>query len=99
MPSLRVGSVRTCAHKKVVVLKTGLKDGGEDAVQVAPIIKAEPAGGPSVEIRTGHGPRWVLVGQVSTVKSASLATVWWGLENVKADAMKLVQKGIGELGG
>ncbi|GHH40470.1 hypothetical protein [Lentzea cavernae] len=91
MPSLRVGSVRKCADKKVVVLKTGVKEGDDDAVKIAPLTRTKPSDGPGVEFRdTLYGAYWVLVGQVTTVRVASLNTVWGGIDRVKPAVMKIV---------
>ncbi|MFD4638197.1 hypothetical protein ACFWN2_12840 [Lentzea sp. NPDC058436] len=97
MPSLRVGSVRTCAHKKVVVLKTGVKDGEEDAVVVAPLIRSKSSGGPGVEVRDRvWGVYRVLVGQASTVRVKSLVTVWTGPDYIGPDEMKAVLQEAGK---
>ncbi|WP_330275487.1 hypothetical protein OG205_07390 [Lentzea sp. NBC_00516] len=91
MAALQAGFVRTYAHKKVVILKTGLSIGDEDAVLIAPLISAKPpATTRGVEVKTGYGRRWVLIGQVNTVKPASLVTVWKGPDRLKPDQMKIV---------
>ena len=91
MPSLRVGSVRTCAGKKVVVLKTGLKEGDKDAVRVAQLRPVKQANGPGVDFNdTVWGRYRVLVGQVSTVRVADLRTVVLAPDIVKPDVMKVV---------
>jgi hypothetical protein len=97
MPSLRAGSVRKCANKQVVVLKTGLKEGDEDAAMVAPLSRSKPSDGSGIEFRdTVYGVYWVLVGQVTTVRVASLVTVWGGPDRVKPAVMKLVLQGAGK---
>ncbi|SFR27997.1 hypothetical protein SAMN04488564_112108 [Lentzea waywayandensis] len=93
MAAPQTGFVRTYAHKKVVILKTGLSIGDEDAVLIAPLISAKPpAATPGVEVKTAYGRYWVLTGQANTVRTADLVTVWWGPERLRPDQMKIVQQ-------
>jgi hypothetical protein len=93
MAAAQVGFVRTYAHKKVVILKTGLSVGEENAVMVARLSKNKPpATTPGVEAKTRWGTYWVLTGQVSTVRTADLVTVWWGPDELEAEVMKAVQQ-------
>jgi hypothetical protein len=91
MAALQAGHVRTYAHKKVVILKTGLSIGDEDAVLIAPLISAKPPATTSgVEVKTNYGRRWVLIGQANTAKAADLVTVWMGPDRLRPDQMKIV---------
>ncbi|SER26564.1 hypothetical protein [Lentzea albida] len=91
MPSLRAGTIMKCAHKQVVVLETGLKEGDEEAARIAPLSKTTPPSGPAVEFKDRvYGTYWVLVGQVSTVRAASLVTVWGGPDKVNPAVLKEV---------
>lgn len=98
MPSLRVGSVRKHAHKDVVVLKTGVKEGDKDAVVVAQLRPAKQAKGPGVDFKDAWWGKYrVLVGQVSTVRVADLRTVVFAPDKVKPEVMKVVLEQAGDL--
>ncbi|ACU38303.1 hypothetical protein KCV87_33430 [Actinosynnema pretiosum subsp. pretiosum] len=74
-----VGTIMKHRHERVVILKTGLRVHGADAVTIARLSTTRPADTvPCVEARTWYDGYWVRLDQVSTVKATELISAWTG---------------------
>lgn len=74
-----VGTIMKHRHERVVILKTGLRVHGAEAVTIARLSTTKPADSvPCVEAPTWYDGYWVRLDQVSTVKATELISAWTG---------------------